>query len=550
MNYVISLDQADSELLDWLNKTPPVFLVDLLRSIYSVARCNTFDETEVSQASTLLKRLVTDSGLSLSSDAVALHVLRERERLTAQHAETVHQMQQNNGDLSRKLEAATCQLAEITRNIDTEILSKTTQVVTRAERECLEVRTELETEKARFQTEVLAERLELQKSHAAQIASLYERLQSNTHPLVSQITALVECHVGSLKGNVGQGLSSLREVLSLLEQTLLSPLAKIEDYVDRFSTKDSSVKGRVMEDKLFVLLSSALPQYEVQLCRDTAHTMDIRLTAATGQKILIDVKNYSHNVGSREIRKFHQDVVTNNCSGILLSVNTGIAAKAHMQLDVIANHHPVVYLHSVGGDMDVVVAAVNVLNSVDVYIAHNQGEVTFDPAALHKMTETVKRLHRTSTDLKENNDKQRRLICELETDSLLTALTGACTQSNKVRERSVASSESRETSASDFPALSDTAVNISLDTDKLETDCLAFCEQAVERGKARTDYVTLEDARTRWSELFEAKKIRSAAPTAADLKMMLQLLLNTDCLKKKQINGKVVHGVFGGFVLK
>ncbi len=544
MSYIITLSQSDTDLLTWLKDTPTSFIVDLLRSVHSVVRCNALDDSDVTKAATLLKRLVTDSGLSLSSDAVAVHVLRERERLMRDHSETLSHLQKVNVDLNQKLQSATGRFEELCRNMESEILSKSAQAVAGAEREVFELRSALETQHAHSRTEILTERIDMQKSHAAEIAEIHDRVQNNTKPLLEQLTSIIESHIQNLQGNFGEGLSNVQDILSVLGKSLTSPIAKIETYVDKFNVRDSTFKGRVMEDKLFVLLSSALPHYEVELCRDTAHTMDIRLIAETGQKILIDVKNYSHNVGSREIRKFHQDVITNACSGILLSVNTGVATKAHMQLDVIANQHPVIYLHCIGGDMTAVVAAVNVLNSVDRFIQHNRGEVSFDPEALHKMTETVKRLHHTAASLKENNDKQRRLICELETDSLMTALTGACTQKKNIKHASAGQEGQGVEDTS-------TCVNISLDDDTgtLQADCRGFCDLAVKIGVPDLDYFTLKDARSKWSELVDVGVLAGSPPSPADLKLTLQQLLQTECLKKKQLDGRSVYGVFNGFIL-
>ncbi len=88
-----------------------------------------------------------------------------------------------------------------------------------------------------------------------------------------------------------------------------------------------------MEDKYFIMLQQALPKSELRLTRDTAHAMDILVINDKQAPVLIDIKCYTRNVGCDEIKKFHDDMLSNASHGILVSAETGVACKNHMQVD-------------------------------------------------------------------------------------------------------------------------------------------------------------------------------------------------------------------------
>ena len=61
--------------------------------------------------------------------------------------------------------------------------------------------------------------------------------------------------------------------------------------------------------------------------------------------ILFENKYYSTNVQKYEVLKFIRDCDEQNCSGILLSQNTGICTKDNFQIDI-QNNNVLIYIHN------------------------------------------------------------------------------------------------------------------------------------------------------------------------------------------------------------
>ena len=78
-------------------------------------------------------------------------------------------------------------------------------------------------------------------------------------------------------------------------------------------------------------------------------------------KILIENKNWDKNVVQEEVKKFIHDVEKNDCCGIFLSQNYGIANKENFQIDISGNN-VLLYLHEVNNDAEKIKIAINIID--------------------------------------------------------------------------------------------------------------------------------------------------------------------------------------------
>lgn len=81
-------------------------------------------------------------------------------------------------------------------------------------------------------------------------------------------------------------------------------------------------------------------------------------------KILIEIKNYSNNVPKKEIEKFLNDVETNGCWGILLSISSGIATKSNYRVEKYRDNI-VSYIHNSGFDILKIRIAIDIMMTIN-----------------------------------------------------------------------------------------------------------------------------------------------------------------------------------------
>ena len=224
----------------------------------------------------------------------------------------------------------------------------------------------------------------------------------------------------SLNGELKETHRRLDYLEKALDTQLLPAVSNMGVKIDAINADKSLVssyeKGRQAEDMYHSLLTQALPDYEVDLCRNDPHSMDIKLTRADFPRpsILIDMKNYATNVASKEIRKFHDDIRTNACSGILVSVSSGIATKSHMQMDIVDDRFVAMYICRNERDVDQITVAIKIIHGLDHYF-HTQSNdgTTVANSTLEKISEKLRDFDAILCQLKEMNDKQRRLLTSI-----------------------------------------------------------------------------------------------------------------------------------------
>jgi hypothetical protein len=78
-------------------------------------------------------------------------------------------------------------------------------------------------------------------------------------------------------------------------------------------------------------------------------------------KILFENKNWSCNVFQDEVNKFIRDTELNNCCGVFLSQNTGIANKHNYEINI-HKGNVLVYVHNVNNDPDKIKIAVDIID--------------------------------------------------------------------------------------------------------------------------------------------------------------------------------------------
>lgn len=146
--------------------------------------------------------------------------------------------------------------------------------------------------------------------------------------------------------------TSNHQANNLLNQNVSELLKKMEV---------STYKGKISENIVYNILHSLYPSAQIDHVGTQKETGDIILTRNNKPTILIENKNWDKNVVQDEIRKFIHDVEQQNCCGLFLSQNCGIANKENFEINI-HNGNVLLYVHQANNDSEKIKMAINIID--------------------------------------------------------------------------------------------------------------------------------------------------------------------------------------------
>jgi hypothetical protein len=169
----------------------------------------------------------------------------------------------------------------------------------------------------------------------------------------------LDTSIREIKSSTEAQLNCLRE-LSSSNQSITSSLNNsVSELLKKM--ENSSSKGKISENIVFNILHNLYPCSQIDSVGTTKETGDIMLTRNNKPKILIENKNWDKNVVQEEVKKFIHDVEKNDCCGLFLSQNFGIANKENFQIDV-SGKNVLLYLHEVHNDAEKIKVAISIID--------------------------------------------------------------------------------------------------------------------------------------------------------------------------------------------
>jgi hypothetical protein len=178
--------------------------------------------------------------------------------------------------------------------------------------------------------------------------ALYTAAEKRLDTSIREIKASSDANLGIIK----ELSSSNQQISSSLTSSVSEMLKKMEN---------SSSKGKISENILNVTLHSLYPCAQIDAVGTTKETGDIILSRKDKPRILIENKNWDKNVVQEEVKKFLHDVETQNCCGLFLAQNYGIANKEDFEINI-HNGNVLVYVHKANNDPDKIKVAVSIID--------------------------------------------------------------------------------------------------------------------------------------------------------------------------------------------
>jgi hypothetical protein len=155
---------------------------------------------------------------------------------------------------------------------------------------------------------------------------------------------------------------------------------QLTDFLNKYSTNNSTNIGKFGEDKLYHVLNKLFPSSHIENTSSKSKQGDFILKRNNMIDILFENKQYTNNVPKDEVLKFIRDCDENNYSGIMVSNTSGIATKNNFQIDI-HDKNVLIYLHNTNYNEDIIHTAVDVLDYLSNAISN------IDPSKFNPLTD-------------------------------------------------------------------------------------------------------------------------------------------------------------------
>jgi hypothetical protein len=179
---------------------------------------------------------------------------------------------------------------------------------------------------------------------------------------------------------------------------------ELHNYLRKY--ENSSKKGEMSENRIEPILNEIFKNAEVERTADEASKGDFFLKRKEFTTILIENKNYSHNVQKKEIDKFKRDVAKHQIPGIMFSQESGIACKDNYEFEIYLGKYPLLYIHNVNYDYNTIKQSIDlidhlnkILNKIDELNSNDNQKINIPEDVLISINSEYKEFINTINNL-------------------------------------------------------------------------------------------------------------------------------------------------------
>jgi hypothetical protein len=210
------------------------------------------------------------------------------------------------------------------------------------------------------------------------LSTFYTEVKSDTSKLLEQrdskesfrtIQEIIERKFSDFNEKISQNLhahiaQSNETVISRIQEQQ-SAFQEVKLFLEKQKYCNSSTTGKMGEDRLQHILNQCFPSATITRTTGSSKRGDfiIQREDCKNCKILVENKEYTTNIPTKEVTKFIRDIESTKCHGVFLSQNTGIANKKNFEINF-HGEYILIYLHNVQYNPDLVASAVQILDIV------------------------------------------------------------------------------------------------------------------------------------------------------------------------------------------
>jgi len=218
-----------------------------------------------------------------------------------------------------------------------------------------------------------------------ELSSIKEISSSNQSHLNTSLTSTeqrLDSRISEIRSTTERELSSIKEISTQNQLTSSSLNTSLTELLKKM--ENSSSKGNISENILNDILHNLYPSAQIDDVGQQKETGDIILTRKNKPKILIENKDWNKNVVQEEIKKFLRDVELQNCSGLFLSQNFGIAGKENYEINI-NNGNVLIYVHEVNNDPEKIKIAIDIIDQLKYKLGELEDDSENDTISKEKL---------------------------------------------------------------------------------------------------------------------------------------------------------------------
>lgn len=171
-------------------------------------------------------------------------------------------------------------------------------------------------------------------------------------------------------------------------QQHVEKITKLEEKLE--SGHNNKFKGTVGEDTVMCFLSKRFPDCLVEKVANTKHGGDIKLVTPPhlgSRTVIFEVRNYQNAVSAERRQTLERDIHEQEAdAGILVSLQSGIVGRKHMELEVTKLGKPIVYLSNALDSLHDILGGLSMIHSYTTL-----ENVTFGDSERQGMLEVIQR---------------------------------------------------------------------------------------------------------------------------------------------------------------
>ena len=191
------------------------------------------------------------------------------------------------------------------------------------------------------------------------ITTLDTKLSASLQLSQAQTEKRIDTSIREIKASSDANLGVIKELSCASQQVTCALTQSVSEVLKKM--ENSSAKGKISENILFNTLVALYPCAQIDSVGTTKETGDIMISRKDRPRILIENKNWDKNVVQEEVKKFLHDVEQQNCCGLFLAQNYGIANKEDFEINV-HNGNVLVYIHQAKNDPDKIKIAISIID--------------------------------------------------------------------------------------------------------------------------------------------------------------------------------------------
>jgi hypothetical protein len=191
------------------------------------------------------------------------------------------------------------------------------------------------------------------------IESKFTSTLQNSHSIFSSTEQRLDTSIRDIKLSTENQLNYLKDISTSNHQTNSALNHNVSELLKKMEI--SSCKGKVSENIVFNILQNLYPSGQIDSVGTQKETGDIILRRLNKPTILIENKNWDRNVVQEEVKKFIHDIEQQNCCGLFLSQNCGVATKENFEINI-HNNNVLVYVHEVNNDAEKIKLAISIID--------------------------------------------------------------------------------------------------------------------------------------------------------------------------------------------